>query len=80
MKKMRLLPSAVLAAMLLLAAVFSSCETPNAETVESGDGYNVILIDSCEYIEVKGMVGASNGYYSIAHKGNCKFCAARHSR
>lgn len=69
-----------IAAILLLAAVFQSCEIPNAEVSESGEGYNVIVIDSCEYIEVKGMVGASNGYYSIAHKGNCKFCAARHSR
>ena len=67
-------------AILMLAAVFSSCNTPTAETVEDGDGYNVIVIDSCEYIEVKGMVGANNGYYSITHKGNCKLCAARHSR
>jgi uncharacterized protein YcfL len=27
-----------------------------------------IVIDSCEYIE---------GYYTLAHKGNCKYCAER---
>jgi hypothetical protein len=30
----------------------------------------VEVIDSCEYIVW--------GYYKMAHKGNCKFCAARH--
>ena len=30
-----------------------------------------IVIDSCEYI---------SGYYRLAHKGNCKFCAKRRER
>lgn len=68
---------AFILATLMLSAVFSSCETPKSETVEKGDGYNVIVIDSCEYIEVKDGVGTYGGYYSISHKGNCKFCAAR---
>lgn len=30
-----------------------------------------IVIDSCEYI---------SGFYRLAHKGNCKFCAERRER
>lgn len=29
---------------------------------------SVVVIDGCEYIE---------GTYGLAHKGNCKYCAAR---
>jgi uncharacterized protein YcfL len=30
-----------------------------------------IVIDSCEYIK---------GYYTLAHKGNCHFCAERRKK
>lgn len=30
-----------------------------------------IVIDSCEYIE---------GYYELAHKGNCRFCKERRQK
>jgi uncharacterized protein YcfL len=30
-----------------------------------------IVIDSCEYIE---------GYYTLAHKGNCRFCKERRQK
>lgn len=33
----------------------------------AGD-FNVVKIDSCEYIE---------SLYRLAHKGNCKYCAER---
>lgn len=29
---------------------------------------STVAIDSCEYI---------NGFYKLAHKGNCKYCAKR---
>jgi YbbR domain-containing protein len=89
MKKMRLLPSAVLAANLLLAAVFfvgcgnegiSNQQKSNKLIIETGvevNGYvvSVIEFDSCQYL-VSGI-----GYSQMmTHKGNCKFCAARHSR
>lgn len=35
------------------------------------NGYRQVVIDSCEYIE---------GDYSLAHKGNCKFCAERRKK
>ena len=30
--------------------------------------FETIVIDSCEYID---------GYYKLAHKGNCRFCKER---
>lgn len=33
-------------------------------------GYNVVVIDSCEYIH-------GTLTYGLSHKGNCKYCAER---
>ena len=33
-----------------------------------GKSYNVIVIDSCEYV---------TRFYKLAHKGNCRFCKER---
>ena len=33
------------------------------------DGYSMIVIDSCEYIE---------SFNRLVHKGNCRFCVERH--
>lgn len=49
------------------------CEDSNADyqTID-GNGYNVEVIDSCEYlVRHEGY----SGY--MAHKGNCKFCEER---
>ena len=94
MQKFKLHSSAVLAAILLLAAVFSvGCnnEPIKVQSLKSEkitelpdqcggkNTYNVIILDSCEYIYC--WFGAGNGGGSLTHKGNCKFCAARqHSR
>ena len=84
MQKFKLHSSAVLAAILLLAAVFSvGCNDVDSnrvqkETLESsfGSGISILTIDSCEYVWRKVGYGAG-----LCHKGNCKFCAARqHSR
>jgi hypothetical protein len=56
---------------LFAIAFMTACETPSGEKVKK-EGYSVITIEGCEYIEVSSMIGASSGYYSIAHKGNCK--------
>jgi hypothetical protein len=61
---------------LLVAVIFCGCETPSGQRYKK-DGYSIVEIDSCEYIEVSSMTGANNGYYSLTHKGNCKFCAER---
>lgn len=61
---------------LLVAVIFCGCESPSGQRYKK-DGYSIVEIDSCEYIEVSSMTGANNGYYSLTHKGNCKFCAER---
>lgn len=61
---------------LLVAVIFCGCETPTGQR-EDKDGYSIIVIDSCEYIEMSFCPGCNNGYYSLTHKGNCKFCAER---
>jgi len=37
--------------------------------------FRVIVIDSCEYIQIKNRIAASA--ITIVHKGNCKYCASR---
>lgn len=63
----------------LMSLLLTSCgEAPRTEK-DSVIEYDVIEIDSCEYIMVQ-----SRTYYgyittSIAHKGNCKYCKERNS-
>jgi len=79
MQKFKLHSSAVLAAILLLAAVFfQSCKNSNDNVSVAGKSYGsyeIIELDSCQYVVFRE---AYKG--GICHKGNCKFCAARHSR
>ena len=58
----------------LMALLLMSCEKASRTEKDSAIEYDVIEIDSCEYIIVQ-----SRTYYgyittSIAHKGNCKYC------
>ena len=64
-------------AMLLLAAVFSSCNNENnkSEVNKDYNSYEIIKLDSCEYVVFRELYKGG-----ICHKGNCKFCAVRHSR
>ena len=61
---------------LLVAIIFCGCESSSGQRHKIND-YSIAEIDSCEYIEISSMIGATNGYYSLTHKGNCKFCAER---
>lgn len=72
--------------LMFIVIILCSCERPSSD--KSGrqvysiqkDGnegfkhyhYEVIIIDSCEYI--------TDGWYKLAHKGNCAFCAQRHKK
>ncbi len=47
----------------------------NSTTTKFGD-FNIKIIDSCEYVEFDSGFGEQR-VYSIAHKGNCKFCKQR---
>jgi len=83
MQKFKFYSSAVLVTILLIAAVFSvGCNNVESigfqkETFKNsfGSGISIITVDSCEYVWRKVDYGAG-----LCHKGNCKFCAARHSR
>lgn len=64
---------------MLVAVFFVGCDTPKGERHKK-DGYAIVEIDNCQYIEVSNWVGSQSGYYSLTHKGNCKFCLARHAK
>jgi hypothetical protein len=73
---------------LLVAVIFCGCgqETINkaeqtysdnkAHEIFIGVNYQIVEIDSCEYI-IGRDDGGYNGGYFLSHKGNCKFCAER---
>lgn len=42
-------------------------------------GFNIIIVDSCEYLKSKEGSGYS-GYGFFAHKGNCRFCKERREK
>jgi hypothetical protein len=93
MQKFNLHSSAVLAAILLLAAVIIiGCQNnpdtrvfSKAKTFDviwrtdtygpSDEQFTIVEVDSCEYL-----IGQYDRSRFVTHKGNCKFCAARHSR
>lgn len=64
----------------LMALLLMSCgETPRTEK-DSTLEYDVIEIDSCEYIMASNPKRvARRKVISIAHKGNCKYCKERNS-
>lgn len=82
MEKLKSHYSALLAAILLLCAVFYSCEPVSKDGAKSDTKYmsyscdvKVITVDSCEYIVAQ--TGSIRGGLSIVHKQNCKFCVAQ---
>lgn len=61
---------------ILLFSIFYGCKNAPIEIINKNK-YPIVIIDSCEYIEVFLMSGMQYEYYSLTHKGNCKFCKAR---
>lgn len=64
-------------ALALLATMMVGCKENtnndrNYATDERGYTYEMIVIDSCEYI--------CTSRYKLAHKGNCRFCIERNKR
>lgn len=58
----------------LLAMIMVGCKDEEGReyaTDERGYTYEVLVIDSCEYLR---------SAYQLAHKGNCKFCAERNKK
>jgi len=61
---------------ILIIAIIFSCSSdfePEGGSMLDKRGYNIIVVDSCEYLY------SHSGMYTavLAHKGNCKFCKAR---
>jgi len=61
---------------LFLIVVLASCRSPHSNVpsrdtdiiIADHDTYKIVEIEGCEYLASRG----SYGYYSLAHKGNCK--------
>lgn len=61
----------------LMALLLMSCgETARTEK-DSTLEYDVIEIDSCEYIMIQSITSHLYEVTSISHKGNCKYCMER---
>lgn len=69
--------------LILTALMMVGCEYKTDAEIEEAkrlNGFNIVVIDSCEYliksIETPGHCGF--GYFS--HKGNCRFCKERRQK
>ncbi len=59
-----------------------SCEYRTEAEIEEAkrlNGFNTVVIDSCEYLIRKDASG-HQGYGYFAHKGNCRYCEERRER
>lgn len=65
--------------LLLITLMMVSCECKTSAEIEEAkrlNGFNIVVIDSCEYLK-KSVENGTQGYGYFAHKGNCRFCAER---
>lgn len=65
--------------LLMLVFLLSGCDDRTTAEIEEAkrlNGFNVIIVDSCEYLKSKEVDGYA-GFGFFAHKGNCKYCAER---
>jgi hypothetical protein len=68
--------------LLALTALMVGCEYKNDAEIEEQNrlnGFNIIVIDSCEYLKKREGSGYL-GYGFLAHKGNCRFCKERRQK
>ena len=66
----------------LTALMMVGCEyktDSEIEEVKRLKGFNIVVIDSCEYLRKEVTAGYS-GYGFMAHKGNCRFCKERRQK
>lgn len=63
----------------LIALLLMSCGQKARTEKDSTLEYDVIEIDSCEYIMVQSEAYRLKKVTSIAHKGNCKYCKERNN-
>lgn len=64
--------------MLATLAIVSCENKTEAEREEAKrlNGFNIVVIDSCEYL----IESRASGYSYFAHKGNCRYCKERKER
>lgn len=63
----------------LTALMMAGCEYKTDAEIEEAkrlNGFNIVVIDSCEYLNKRETSGYQ-GYGYFAHKGNCRFCTER---
>lgn len=64
----------------LTTLLMPSCNNTSTTQGNSSLKYNVIEIDSCEYIILHSRTYGQMYVTSITHKGNCKYCKERRNR
>ena len=68
--------------LMLATLAIVSCEYRSEAEIEEAkrlNGFNIVVIDSCEYI-VKTETYGHQGFGFFAHKGNCRYCKERRER
>lgn len=66
----------------LAALMMVGCEYKTDAEIEEAKrlhGFNIIIVDSCEYLKMDNPEGYQ-GYGYFAHKGNCRFCKERRQK
>ena len=66
----------------LTALMMVGCEYKTDAKIEEAkrlNGFNIVVIDSCEYLE-KSDATVYQGYGYFAHKSNCRFCKERRQK
>jgi hypothetical protein len=53
--------------------------TAEIEEAKRLNGFNIIIVDSCEYLKSKEASGYA-GFGFFSHKGNCRFCKERRQK
>lgn len=68
--------------LILITLMVAGCESKTTAEIEEAkrlNGFNVIIVDSCEYLKSKEVDGYA-GFGFFAHKGNCRFCKERRQK
>lgn len=66
----------------LAALMMVGCEYKTDAEIEEAkrlNGFNIVVIDSCEYLKNDDAAGY-HGFGYFAHKGNCRFCKERRQK
>jgi hypothetical protein len=79
MKRRNLISKPAICLYLVLALVLCGGCSNNVSKERIAKDYEVVVIDSCEYVIMDRTNGGYQGYGFMAHKGNCKYCKKRAS-